>query len=235
MKPVLFNTKMVKSILEKRKTQTRRTAKEEIPHTMKFLQKGIDEENKTHYLAVGVGGNILKTIYPKYQIGDVLYARETFKIGAWREDGRFAVDYKASPEIKNTPWITFENDEDGEKFNKLMANTINELDLLGYPKDEDGRYRWVAGESPLKWKPSIHMPKEAARIFLEVTDVRIERLQDISEVDAVSEGFVADKGGIPFKAKSRFFMTWKDIYGWDSIKDNPFVWVYEFKQIENKL
>lgn len=165
MKPILFNTEMVKAILEERKTQTRRTVKEEIPHTMKLLQKGRDEENKTHYLVIGAGGGILKTIYPKYQVGDTLYVRE-----AWQKE-----------------------------------------------------------------------------IFLKVTDVRIERLQDISEDDAKAEGsnpefemnledFMNKKTN--FKQASTYYLGFKHL--WKSLKqkegftwdDNPFVWVYQFKQTE---
>ncbi len=95
------------------------------------------------------------------------------------------------------------------------------------------------------WKPSIHMPKEAARMFLKVKKVRVERLQDISESDAIAEGIkVIDeneaffdyefkgKNGHYASARGSFFSLWKKIYGIDSLKSNPFVWVYEYEMIE---
>lgn len=86
------------------------------------------------------------------------------------------------------------------------------------------------GES--KWKPSIHMPRWAARIFLEVTDVRVERLNDISEQDAKAEGFdcpAVTGMGWKLNAKHNFLFAWNKIYG--NRSSNPFVWVIEFKVI----
>ena len=115
------------------------------------------------------------------------------------------------------------------------------------------KYIYKAGfnESICGWKPSIHMPKEAARIFLEVTNVRVERLQDISEEDAIAEG-IDKKGDLYFNyfesekleklekffpkeyfykeiPKVSFMSLWSKINGIDSWIANPWVWVYEFK------
>lgn len=118
----------------------------------------------------------------------------------------------------------------------------------------------VIGESPylykasstiskfLKWKPSIHMPKEAARIFLKIKDIRVERLFDISATDAIAEGIAAvDKiNDIVFYKDYRknyqpsvlrhpiksFLSLWESINGVDSLNDNPWVWVIEFEKIE---
>ena len=73
-----------------------------------------------------------------------------------------------------------------------------------------------------KWKPSIFMPKEACRIFLKVTDVRVERLQSISEADARAEGV---------DSVDAFFALWQKINGTESLAANPWVWVYEFEVI----
>jgi len=93
------------------------------------------------------------------------------------------------------------------------------------------------------WKPSIFMPKAACRIFLEVTNVRVERLQDIYEDDAINEGIDIieqdeayrdyDGGGwgCYATAKGSFFSLWNSINGKDSWKENPWVWVYDFKRV----
>lgn len=91
------------------------------------------------------------------------------------------------------------------------------------------------------WKPSIHMPRTASRILLEITDVRVEMLDDISEADAVSEGvyfsdrisgFITDEDGRNFHGSDpriSFIKLWQSINGPDSWNQNPFVWVIEFK------
>ena len=96
------------------------------------------------------------------------------------------------------------------------------------------------------WKPSIHMPKEAARIWLKVTNVRLERLQDITEDGAEAEGAIDNRGFIHspeneydriYTAREHFIEIWDrtikksdlDIYGWDA---NPWVWVIEFERCE---
>lgn len=103
----------------------------------------------------------------------------------------------------------------------------------------------------LKWKPSIHMPKSACRIWLEITNIRVERLQDISEEDAIDEGVESPNpcGGCgshwkpcigcmhPFSKvmpRYKFFQLWKSINGEQSWNDNPWVWVVEFKKIDKK-
>lgn len=103
--------------------------------------------------------------------------------------------------------------------------------------------------NPIKWKPSIHMPKAAARIWLEVVNVRVERLQDITEEDSIKEGFEGvrcDHPGGRWACEDcmnsgwreppslEFMETWQALnakrgYGWDV---NPWVWVVEFKRLE---
>lgn len=108
----------------------------------------------------------------------------------------------------------------------------------------------VLKESSLipKWKPSIFMPKAACRIFLEVTAVKIERVQDISEADAIAEGIKAlgfshphrykdylNQGKFWYSPWQSFRSLWKSINGKDSWEENPFVWVYEFKKVERPI
>ncbi len=120
--------------------------------------------------------------------------------------------------------------------------------FYNHDRGEMGCYGYKAsfedGEQPFdKWHPSIHMPKKAARIFLKVTDVRAERLQDIDDKGAYAEG--AGEKGVIYQIGGRvceFAKIWNstvdkkqiDRYGWDA---NPWVWVIEFERYieENKL
>lgn len=101
--------------------------------------------------------------------------------------------------------------------------------------DSEKFYR-AGKEIVIKWHPSIHMPREAARIFLRVTGVRVERLQGITEEQAVKEGFVAmfHKGDLKdnpeseYTAKDEFLLTFEEIY---PTQTNPWVWVIEFERV----
>lgn len=89
-----------------------------------------------------------------------------------------------------------------------------------------------------KWKPSIHMPRSASRILLEITGVSVERLQSISDEDAKAEGFdysthpSAIEMGYAIGARTNFRHTWEQIYGANAWNKNPWVWVVEFKVIQ---
>ncbi|MEM8257720.1 hypothetical protein Q4R52_16310 [Morganella morganii] len=93
---------------------------------------------------------------------------------------------------------------------------------------------WDGGYIPMKWRPSSQMTRWRSRILLEITGVRVERLQDISQEDAHAEGFEGYdddvSGGMP--PYSEFGQAWVDIYGKDSWRENPWVWVIEFKRIQ---
>jgi hypothetical protein len=92
-------------------------------------------------------------------------------------------------------------------------------------------YRTNYGATDFRWKPSIHMPKEAVRIFLKVTDVRVERLQDITPNDIDREGTPFGLTIAPYDGFSRLWneLNTKRGYGWE---DNPWVWVIEFERVE---
>lgn len=132
-----------------------------------------------------------------------------------------------------------------ETFQKLESVKHKEIDFL-YKADVE--YHNYFNSDLVVWSPSIYMPKEAARIFLKVTNVRVERLQDISEEDAVAEGIFPDPGNLNFNgsrfkqnqtetfimfARETFRSLWQSInakkHPWES---NPWVWVYEFERIE---
>ena len=99
----------------------------------------------------------------------------------------------------------------------------------------DGEYQNERGT--WRWRPSIHMPRWASRITLEITDVRVERLQDISGMDAKREGVsvpahIPEDGADLDYARRGFRRMWEEIHGGGSWEKNPWVWVIEFKKLE---
>lgn len=105
----------------------------------------------------------------------------------------------------------------------------------------------VAKEYGFKWKPSIHMPKEASRLFLKIKNIRVEKLRDITEADAIAEGVykACDYGSTGYKlftepdaaysdidAIESFESLWESINGKESLESNPWVWVIEFERVE---
>jgi len=112
------------------------------------------------------------------------------------------------------------------------------LDDFGYQFRVCDNGQIFYDDGSTKWKPSIHMPKEAARIFLKVTEVRCERLRDITEEDAIAEGVRIGIGGMPFfSCKDAYAALWDSLnekrgYGWEI---NPWVWVYTFERIEGEV
>lgn len=184
MKPILFNSEMVRAILDGRKTTTRRIIKG-IPIDGRMTAAGFLKAIPKH---MDWGGELVKL---PYQIGDVLYVRETWQCFNPYSDKEYV--YKAT------------ND---------CSDVIN-----------------------MKWHPSIHMPKEAARIFLRVTNLGAERVQEITEEQALSEGLIPLKdqhGAIIVSAKGQFKAIWIELYGIDSWNANPFVWAYEFERCEKE-
>ncbi|MCW2463385.1 ASCH domain-containing protein [Elizabethkingia anophelis] len=239
-KPILFSTEMVQAILEGKKTMTRRildTGIETMPeNTVVHIT---DNGAMAHFQSKSFNPSNICGVKGKFEIGDILYVRETLRIGAWNKGyAACAFDYKASPKLIKTPFIEFPV----IKHFDMLSKALSQLDSLGVRP-----HTWAPGKSPLPWIPAIHMPKEAARIFLEVTDVRVERLRDISEEDAIAEGFgkiVNEKYIHPgwflnhlnnhhmFNAIDSFASMWVKLNGKGAWKQNPWVWVYEFKVIE---
>ena len=208
IKPILFNTEMVREIMDGRKTCTRRLVRflpGENPQWTGYIRDGLMLYN---------GRNEPCIIKAPYQPGDTLYVRET--------------------------WCGLPVNEAGH----MRGHTI-------YYYKADGELRPKGWRGT--WHPSIHMPKEASRIWLKVTDVRVERLQSITVEGAIREGAEGEKchhtnagafgctdcmnTGWIEPPQVEFMQIWNstikksdiDRYGWDA---NPYVWVIEFERCE---
>lgn len=189
IKPILFNTEMVRAILDGRKSCTRRVVKPQ--PTARY------------------GAQCIK---PPYQPGDILYVRETWeRFECWNCEG---------DERGNCP-----KEPQKSVFDKTCGCYM-------YRATDE-----IYGDA--RWHPSIHMPKEAARIWLKVTGVRVERLQEITSEQISREGVEAEYPHVLNGEEKRYaFSTlWNstikksdiDTYGWDA---NPWVWVIEFERCE---
>lgn len=206
MKPILFNTEMVKAILAGRKTQTRRPVGEDCRGEWEAVndvrENSEDGASVPCYLhrEISVDDKSRNIMYPKYDMGDILYVRETFaSIELPSEE--MVILYKASRNAKGLGHMYY---GDGEKL------------------------------YPIKWKPSIHMPKEAARIFLRVTGAKVEQLQEITEEGAEKEGVKAygQNNCSGTSARIAFAELWDSVYG--TWRQNPWVWVIGFDRISKE-
>lgn len=209
MKPILFNTEMVRAILEGRKTVTRRVVKPQYEKDMDGNLHWFSDVEGRNRFVWGDNPNIKTLIHMPYYIGDIMYVRET-----WCQYGKLDDNDRL---IDGTEKYYYRADgENPTPFNDF---------LVQHPGWDEHR------ENPV-WHPSIHMPKEAARLFLRVTDVRVERLKEISVSSAMNEGFsnwhdfvIGWNRTIP-KHKNKFK---RHPYYWE---DNPWVWVIEFERCE---
>ena len=217
MKPILFNTEMVQAIDNGLKCVTRRlvSPQPEFRHGETGTPEILDDGNWTFMI------DQYESIYdhelvPKYQVGDILYVRETWRVlTAHRFDSDVVIGYKAKPGYYSK--IVFPGS---------MSQTAS--------RDEYDEFigKWCDD----KWHPSIFMPKEAARLFLEVTDVYLARLNDMEEEDAILEGF-PDLGVDDDSPLMRFSTVWdKTLKGYREIIKhgwfaNPWVWVYHFRKL----
>lgn len=112
-----------------------------------------------------------------------------------------------------------------------------QLYRASYPDHVPSRYENLKPLEEIRWTPSIHMPRWASRILLEITNVRVERLKDISEEDAKAEGVSPPARTItPPEAVYRvgFGELWRSIYGDENWEKNPWVWVIELKRVQEQ-
>jgi hypothetical protein len=238
VKPILFNTEMVRAILDGRKTCTRRLVKpqpdEKHTYPLGFVTDSTENKEVGNFgFGINEYGVSIQYAKPPYQLGDILYVRETWQ--CWRTH-----QYEATADIRFIAG--------GDDVRLRFANGNGNTDSIKRLDYDTFIHKWFCHNG--EWKPSLFMPKEAARIWLKVTDVRVERLQEIDEDGAVKEGiYVAnckdcnapfgcdtcpDKG---YNEIDEFAELWDytikksdlDRYGWDA---NPYVWVIEFERCE---
>ena len=221
MKPILFNTDMVRAILDGRKTVTRRVVnpqpKSHIAYACmgsgcgKWGYPGKDAweywDDESFRLPDGISQDELKRIWtPPCHTGDILYVRETFAPMYPDETSKIVCGYM------------YKADDCG-----LRGEVYQKWYDAKYPNGKD--WCW-----PGKWRPSIHMPKEAARLFLRVTDVWVERLKEINVLSAMDEG-VTDWNDFVKLWNSTIKPADLPLYGWDA---NPWVWVIEFERVRKE-
>lgn len=212
MEPILFNTEMVQAILDGRKTVTRRVVKPKYDNTHfmlrtdKYGTEFVEMQNNVEGETFGTredGTNWRKIIgyirpKPPYKVGEILYVQETWLAHTIRPL-HLSLKYRADDKVKENVEFCKERFEKFKKF----AN-------------KNG------------WQSPYFMPKEAARIFLRVTDVRVERLRDITSIGVKQEGC---------DIWTDFAFIWTSTlkkddmnkYGWNA---NPWVWVIEFERCE---
>lgn len=228
IKPILFNTEMVRAILDGRKTCTRRVIKPQpqsrLCYTYAGSHKGCIEKwtypnrgahefwGEEYKLPENIKDEELsKQWNPPYQTDDILYVRETWQY-LYELDGNEQII------------------EDTGKYYYAATDTISFNTYV----DENG-----LEHKHVPWKPSIHMPKEAARIWLKVTDVRVELLQEITSEQICREGVEVEYPHVLNGEEKRYAFSrlWDstikksdlDRYGWNA---SPWVWVIEFERCE---
>jgi len=224
--PILFSAPMIQSLLDGHKTMTRRVVKS-IDHDLLDMMSE-DAETGT----------------PNSELLELLYGPSTDDNGKSMAD-QWMVRCTECPEegvltlgqgfgrVGDRLWVR-------ETWRGVIGiNPPHEplkTGIARYTPDQEYcrrvEYRATQGVDAEPWRPSIHMPRWASRITLEVTDVRVERLQDVSDSGAKAEGITVGKN-TP-QAVDQFCRLWRDINGEESWSANPWVWVIEFKRVDSE-
>jgi len=250
--PILFSDPMVRAIIEGNKWVTRR-----IPVNKTELK--ILDEPYSHYIRNRRGtwdsyktlAELVEKHSPYGKPGDIIWVREAWRPRSWGKDFDWmCLEYRAN---ENTDRARFKKDVDPMDMWHTELRLIAAWEKLSDECRAAGcdfagdmfTLKGKDGQRPIKWRPSIFMPRAACRLRLRITDVRVERLQDISEAQAIAEGveeFSFGKAGLNFdlggSQQTRdplqaFKWLWDNInakrgYGWEL---NPWVWVIEFDRI----
>ncbi len=199
--PMIFNTEMVKALLDGRKTVTRRPIK-----LFGEYNRVVENSEKTERYVTDKNNPHQKWLKFPINIGDLIYVRETFQGPLFDAD-------------KESDYL---NDRDKYRHPRYCVYAATDKRPEFFDVDSQ--------DTVSRWKPSIHMPRWASRLTLKVTDVRIERVQDITVEQALSEGITHHSMNCPI---AEFGQIWDSIYqDWDK---NPYVWVIEFEVIHKNV
>lgn len=216
-RPILFSSEMVRAILDGSKSATRRIIKPQPVTDGKAWACYWEHANHDGQYGPSAWGLDEKPCdsmlghCPYGEVMERLWVRETF--AETEGDGGPVVMYKAGGYLMN-----------GATGDKRDGTWKEEV----FPGDAGKIY------PPDKWKPSIFMPRWASRLLLEITGVRVERLQEMSHKDALEEGVTYDVSKPDGSPLSRFQKLWESINGKGSWSANHWVWVVSFKRIEAK-
>lgn len=213
LRPILFSTPMVQAILSGRKTQTRRVilhyGKTPKAYGSDNFYKIVAELNNKPFFGAGF-----------YKDSDIFEHEGTAQIDA--------IYFKAKCQPGDILWVR-------ETWGTVTKGFgFSAYDEFIYKANHMGNSLWEADD--VKWRPSIHMPKAAARLFLRVEDVHVERIQDIRASGAIMEG-ACDSYTEYEKCIPAFIKLWNSInekrgFGWS---ENPWVWVIEFERISGRI
>lgn len=223
----IFNGEMVRAILDGRKTQTRRIVKG-ADDAVKFCQEW-DINGEEIFVVLGekdhTGMNLVLGAIscPFGAVGDRIWVRETWAT-LGNEDG-CCIDWEGN---------LCKGDERSAAriYRASCEQRPGDYGLWSIPDDAYWKPHTKEHKFEGAWRPSIHMPRWASRILLEITNVRVERLKSISDGDAVREGCSTADMKSGDCVADVFARLWASIYGSDSWKTNPWVWVIEFKRVE---
>jgi hypothetical protein len=203
---ILFSAPMVRALLAGNKTQTRRVVKPQPPE---------DISGPMHCEMYS------PTVYDRH--GDAQPGPEIF--GAYDDSGEWGACCPFGQPgdmlwVRESGYISRNHRE--PRASKIVVYSAGEsAEVLAR----------VKADQEMKPMPSIHMPRWASRITLEVTGVRVERLQEISDADALAEGVDRTNTSISGYAKERYRTLWEQINGPGSWEANPWVWVVEFRKL----
>ncbi|SSK86901.1 morphogenetic protein [Klebsiella quasipneumoniae] len=240
---MIFNAEMVRAILDGRKTQTRRVMKVQPESSQLGLLLITDSTKRSdigkyHWAESNATGNHVRSKLfscPFGAVGDRIWVRETWAI-LGNEDG-CCIDWEEK-------LCKADERSAARIYRASCEQRPGNYGLWSIPEDADWKPHTKDYQYEGAWRPPIHMPRWASRILLEITNVRVERLNAISEEDARAEGII-DGGclncGEPEPcgcanpepdATDAFAYLWQSIYGQESWNANPWVWVIEFERVE---
>lgn len=209
---IIMSAPMVKAILEGRKTMTRRVCRKQGGSFLGYIR-----ERMTYWFKAEPRSFEIKCPYG--QPGDKLWVRETWRVVGWHEGEPLLIEYKDG-------FRQEECSEEEEWYFRMIEQCSDDCEKAGELLDENGIYKCEQGV-PTRWRPSIHMPRWASRITLEITNVRVERVQEITPADCIAEGSEND---LPMWRS--FSMLWDSLHKKENQwVDNPFVWVIEFRRV----